>query len=129
MTYHHARHTGQNGVTEDASPKETKIEPGAELALPLPAHHHPYEAGAGRPADTRMGGRTHVVDVIEIGYVFEANVYASLTAIANTIAGVHRPGPGSSEYECEPSIQRAGIPISIPVACDGGADPEWIAAR
>jgi hypothetical protein len=39
------------------------------------------------------GGRTHVVDVIEGGYVFEAKVYASLTAIAGQITGVHWSGP------------------------------------
>jgi hypothetical protein len=39
------------------------------------------------------GGRTHVVDVIEGGYVFEAKVYASLTAIAGKITGVHWSGP------------------------------------
>ena len=39
------------------------------------------------------GGRTHVVDVIEGGYVFEAKVYPSLTAIAGQITGGHRSGP------------------------------------
>ena len=39
------------------------------------------------------GGRTHVVDVIEGGYVFEAKVYPSLTAIAGKITGVHWSGP------------------------------------
>lgn len=39
------------------------------------------------------GGRTHVVDVIEGGYVFEAKVYPSLTAIASKITGVHWSGP------------------------------------
>jgi hypothetical protein len=38
-------------------------------------------------------GRTHVVDVIEGGYVFEAKVYRSLTAIAGKITGVHWSGP------------------------------------
>lgn len=32
-------------------------------------------------------GRTHFVDVIEGGYVFEAKVYPSLTAIAGKITG------------------------------------------
>lgn len=35
------------------------------------------------------GGRTHIVDVIESGYVFEAKVYPSLTAIT----GAHWSGP------------------------------------
>ena len=39
------------------------------------------------------GGRTHVVDVIEGGYVFEAKVYPSLSAIAGKITGVHWSGP------------------------------------
>ncbi|WP_156464946.1 DUF2924 domain-containing protein, partial [Mesorhizobium sp. Root552] len=38
-------------------------------------------------------GKTHVVDVIEGGYVFEAKVYPSLTAIAGKITGVHWSGP------------------------------------
>lgn len=38
-------------------------------------------------------GRTHVVDVIERGYVFEARVYSSLTAIADRITGAHWSGP------------------------------------
>ena len=39
------------------------------------------------------GGKTHVVDVIEGGYVFEAKVYPSLSAIAGKITGVHWSGP------------------------------------
>lgn len=39
------------------------------------------------------GGRTHVVDVIEGGFVFEAKVYPSLTAIAGRITGAHWSGP------------------------------------
>ena len=39
------------------------------------------------------GGRTHVVDVIEGGYLFEAKVYPSLTAIAGRITGAHWSGP------------------------------------
>jgi hypothetical protein len=38
-------------------------------------------------------GKTYVVDVIEGGYVFEAKVYPSLTAIAGKITGVHWSGP------------------------------------
>ena len=38
-------------------------------------------------------GRTHIVDVIEGGYVFEAKIYPSLTAIAGKITGVHWSGP------------------------------------
>lgn len=38
-------------------------------------------------------GKTHVVDVIEGGYVFEAKVYPSLSAIAGKITGAHWSGP------------------------------------
>ncbi len=38
-------------------------------------------------------GKTHVVDVIDTGFVFEAKVYPSLTAIAKKITGAHWSGP------------------------------------
>ena len=38
-------------------------------------------------------GKTHVVDVIEEGFVFEAKVHKSLTAIARQITGAHWSGP------------------------------------
>ncbi|QNH35641.1 DUF2924 domain-containing protein [Aminobacter sp. MDW-2] len=38
-------------------------------------------------------GRTHVVDVIEGGYVFEAKLYSSLTAVTRKITGTHWSGP------------------------------------
>lgn len=38
-------------------------------------------------------GKTHVVDVIENGFVFQAKVYLSLTAIARQITGAHWSGP------------------------------------
>lgn len=38
-------------------------------------------------------GKTHVVDVIEEGFVFQAKVYQSLTAIARQITGAHWSGP------------------------------------
>ncbi len=38
-------------------------------------------------------GKTHVVDVIDGGYVFETKVYPSLTAIAEKITATHRSGP------------------------------------
>ena len=38
-------------------------------------------------------GKTHVVDVIEEGFVFQAKVHKSLTAIAHHIAGAHWSGP------------------------------------
>ncbi|RWD31654.1 MAG: DUF2924 domain-containing protein [Mesorhizobium sp.] len=38
-------------------------------------------------------GRTHIVDVIEGGFVFEAKVYPSLSSIARKITGAHWSGP------------------------------------
>lgn len=38
-------------------------------------------------------GKTYVVDVIENGFVFQAKVYPSLTAIARQITGAHWSGP------------------------------------
>lgn len=38
-------------------------------------------------------GRTHVIDVIESGFVYEAKVFRSLTAIARQITGTHWSGP------------------------------------
>jgi hypothetical protein len=38
-------------------------------------------------------GKTYVVDVIEEGFVFQATVHKSLTAIAHQITGTHWSGP------------------------------------
>lgn len=38
-------------------------------------------------------GKNHVVDVIEGGFVFQAKVHKSLTAIAHQITGTHWSGP------------------------------------
>ena len=38
-------------------------------------------------------GRSHVVEVIEGGFVYESKVYRSLTAIAQKITGAHWSGP------------------------------------
>lgn len=38
-------------------------------------------------------GKNHVVDVIEGGFVFQAKVHKSLTAIAHQITGAHWSGP------------------------------------
>lgn len=38
-------------------------------------------------------GKTYVVDVIEEGFVFQAKVHKSLTAIAHQITGAHWSGP------------------------------------
>lgn len=38
-------------------------------------------------------GKTHIVDVIEDGFVFEATIYPSLSSIARKITGAHWSGP------------------------------------
>jgi len=38
-------------------------------------------------------GKTYTVEVIDGGYVFEAQLFRSLTAIAKKITGVHWSGP------------------------------------
>lgn len=38
-------------------------------------------------------GRSHVVDVIENGFIFEGKVYRSLSKIAGIITGAHWSGP------------------------------------
>lgn len=38
-------------------------------------------------------GKTHIVDVVEDGFVFEAKVYPSLSSIARKITGAHWSGP------------------------------------
>ena len=58
-----------------------------------PAKRQRRRAMPGARLIREWNGRTHVVDVIEGGYVFEAKVYPSLTAIAGQITGVHWSGP------------------------------------
>jgi hypothetical protein len=38
-------------------------------------------------------GKTHIVDVIESGFVWEDNAYRSLSVIAKAITGAHWSGP------------------------------------
>ena len=38
-------------------------------------------------------GKTHIVDVIESGFVWEGNAYRSLSVIAKAITGAHWSGP------------------------------------
>lgn len=70
--------------------------PGA-LAQPIPsdrpAKRQRRRVAPGARLIREWNGKTHVVDVIEGGYVFEAKVYSSLTAIAGQITGVHWSGP------------------------------------
>ena len=66
-------------------------------SAPLAAPSHD---AAGRTAPTPgarlirvWNDRTHVVDVIEGGYVFDGKIYRSLSAIAKRITGAHWSGP------------------------------------
>lgn len=61
-------------ASEPARRQRRKLQPGARLLRD-------------------WNGRIHVVDVIEGGYVFEARLYASLSAIAREITGTHWSGP------------------------------------
>ena len=38
-------------------------------------------------------GRTHVIDVVENGYLYEETIYRSLSAVARRITGAHWSGP------------------------------------
>ena len=38
-------------------------------------------------------GKTHVVDVVDRGFVFDGKSYRSLSAIARRITGAHWSGP------------------------------------
>ena len=57
----------------------------------------PLIQSAGPRPGTRLvrewNGRTHVVDVIEDGFVFDGKTYRSLSAIAKRITGAHWSGP------------------------------------
>ena len=76
------------GQTDD-KPADEKGKQGA--ASKIPRQRRRLTPGARLMRE--WGGRTHIVDVIEGGYVFEAKVYPSLTAIAGKITGVHWSGP------------------------------------
>ena len=74
-----------------AQSDEAVLEGGASATLAVPRQRRRLSPGARLMRE--WGGRTHVVDVIEGGYVFEAKVYPSLTAIAGKITGAHWSGP------------------------------------
>ena len=52
------------------------------------------------------GGKTHIIDVIENGFVWEGNAYRSLSVIAKAITGTHWSGPilrpmtSNSRFRC-----------------------------
>lgn len=68
--------SASNAGNEPQSPKprRSSVSPGARLVR-------------------EWNGKTHVVDVIDEGFVFQATVHKSLTAIARQITGAHWSGP------------------------------------
>src|SRR5690606_7875675 len=50
-------------------------------------------AGPGTRLLREWNGKTHAVDVVENGYLYEENTYRSLSAIARRITGAHWSGP------------------------------------
>lgn len=71
---------------------------GDEKAAPT-SRRRGRKIGPGARLIRDWNGKTHAVDVIDVGFVFEGKLYASLTAIAEHITGAHWSGPGSSAYE------------------------------
>ena len=70
-----ARSASDAGVApRSAKPRRGSMSPGARLVRD-------------------WNGKTHVVDVIEGGFVFQEKVHKSLTAIAHQITGAHWSGP------------------------------------
>lgn len=63
------------------------------VIMPEPAPRKRQVLRPGARLLREWDGRTYVVDVIENGFVHEAKVYRSLTAIARTITGTHWSGP------------------------------------
>ena len=75
-------------LKDDSAPADQGYS--ADVAVPLRQRRR---VAPGARLMREWNGMTHVVDVIESGYVFEAKVYPSLTAIAGTITGAHWSGP------------------------------------
>ncbi len=66
---------------------------GPEGSLKSPAARPSRTLSPGARLIRDWNGKSHVVDVIENGFVFQAKVYKSLTAIAHQITGAHWSGP------------------------------------
>ena len=82
----------EKGLARKPSPSISSNAPGDIVAEPSDIRHRrSVTPGARLLRD--WNGKTHVVDVIENGFVFQAKVYASLTAIARQITGAHWSGP------------------------------------
>lgn len=66
---------------------------GLAASADVPGHRRRSQCSPGARLLRDWNGKTHVVDVIEDGFVFQARVYRSLTAIARQITGAHWSGP------------------------------------
>jgi hypothetical protein len=89
--------TGQSDKATDQHLKGSRLEHQPEDRIKAPDMGAPRRERRRLAPGARLmrewGGKTHVVDVIKGGYMFEAKVYPSLTAIAGKITGVHWSGP------------------------------------
>lgn len=82
----------EKGMARQAMPSSsTSVADNAISATTVRQHRRSVAPGARLLRD--WNGKTHVVDVIENGFVFQAKVYTSLTAIARQITGAHWSGP------------------------------------
>jgi len=68
-------------------------QPGSDGKAAPPLGRRRRKVGPGARLLREWNGKTHVVDVIDAGFVFEGKLYASLTAIAERITGAHWSGP------------------------------------
>lgn len=66
---------------------------GGPLGKNQPSRSHRKQPAPGARLIRDWNGKRHVIDVTENGFVFEAKVYNSLTAIAHQITGAHWSGP------------------------------------
>ena len=81
------------GDLEDVRSADAVSEPGAAKSERSGRKKTRQSLTPGARLLREWNGRTYVVDVIEGGFVFEARVYPSLSAIARQITGVHWSGP------------------------------------
>jgi hypothetical protein len=81
----------ERGMAKPPSPSINDYDLAASPDIPGQRRRSQCPPGARLLRD--WNGKTHVVDVIEDGFVFQAKVYRSLTAIARQITGAHWSGP------------------------------------
>lgn len=65
----------------------------AIVALPQPPQPSRSSPGVGARLLREWNGRTHVVDVVEGGFVYAGRQHRSLSAVAKLITGAHWSGP------------------------------------